>query len=136
MSILSTHLTVWAGAGWGLIGGLCVEALWLYSRIRGPSRFSWRKPIPEGRAAYLVSVVMRVGLGAGLAAAATGSDQVSGSLAAFGLGVAAPLVLEKLAQTVPLTGTLGSAQENKPPRKPALAATDPPGEGGEAGDAS
>ena len=58
--------------------------------------------------AYLVSVVIRVGLGAGLAAAATGSDQVSGSLAAFGIGVAAPLVLEKLAQTVPLTGTLGT----------------------------
>lgn len=85
--------------------------------------------------AYLVSVVIRVGLGAGLAAAATGSDQVSGSLAAFGIGVAAPLVLEKLAQTVPLTGTLGTVQEDKV-RTHALAGSDPPDETREADDAS
>lgn len=85
--------------------------------------------------AYLVSVLIRVGVGAGLAAAATGSGQVSGSLAAFGLGVAAPLVLEKLAQTVPLTGTLGSVQKDKV-HSHALAAPDPPDETGEADDAS
>jgi len=117
VSILSTHLSVHAGAEWGLIGGLCVEASWLYSRIRGSHRgsnlFPWRKPIPEGRMAYLVSVIVRVGLGAGLAGAAAGVGQVSGSFAAFGLGVAAPLVLEKLAKTVPLTGSLSNVQENR-----------------------
>jgi hypothetical protein len=50
-------------------------------------------------------VVVRVGAGAGLAAAAAGSGQVSGTLAAFALGVATPLVIEKLSSTIALTGT-------------------------------
>ena len=115
-------------------------------KIRGAGEWSLRRPIPQGLTAYVVSVVIRVGVGASLAAAATGSGQVSGSLAAFGLGVAAPLVLEKLAQTVPLTGTLGSAtRENQPtptrelPTKPTCQAPapapDPPGEIGEVSDA-
>jgi len=66
--------------------------------------------------AYLISVVVRVGSGAFLAAAAAGSGQVSGSLAAFGLGAAAPLVVEKLSKTVPLTGSVGSRE---PTLKPA-----------------
>lgn len=63
-------------------------------------------PIPQGLAAYVISVVARVGAAAGLAAAATSSGQVSGPFAAFGLGVAAPLVVEKLSRAIPLTGTL------------------------------
>ena len=31
---------------------------------------------------------------------------MSGSFAAFGLGIAAPLVVEKLASAIPLTGTV------------------------------
>jgi hypothetical protein len=91
---------------WGLIGGSCVEALWLSARIRKDPRWSWRKPIPQGLTAYLISVVLRVGAGAGLAAAAAGSGQISGNFAAFILGVSAPLVIEKLAQVIPLTGSL------------------------------
>ena len=86
--------------------------------------------------AYLVSVIVRVGLGAGLAGAAAAGGQVSGSFAAFSLGVAAPLVLEKLAKTVPLTGSLSNIQENKQTRPHALASSDPPDETTEAGDAS
>jgi hypothetical protein len=89
-----------------------VEGLWLYSQIRSAEgHWSWRRPIPQGLAAYLISVFVRVGAGAGLAAAAAGSGQVSGTLAAFGLGVAAPLVVEKLAQVVPLTGRPKDAPE-------------------------
>jgi hypothetical protein len=95
----------WVAAAWGLTGGLCVEALALHSYIRSTRRWDWRRPIPQGMAAFFVSVVIRVGAGAGLAAAAAGSGQVAGSLAAFGLGVAAPLVVEKLAQAVPLASS-------------------------------
>lgn len=98
-------MNVWVATSWGVLGGLCVEALWLYSRIRSDLLWSWRRPIPQGLTAYLISLVARVGVGAGVAAAAAGSGQVSGPLAAFGLGVGAPLVVEKLAQTVPLTAS-------------------------------
>jgi hypothetical protein len=39
-----------------------------------------------------------------LAAAAAGSGQAAGTLAAFGLGVGAPFAVQKLAHTVHLTG--------------------------------
>ena len=104
--MLATHLSALAGAGWGLVGGLCVEALWLHSHIRSAARWSWRRPIPQGLDAYLISVVLRVGAGAGLAAAAASSGQASGTLAAFGLGVGAPFAVQKLAHTVHLTGPL------------------------------
>ena len=74
-------MDTWGAAAWGLTGGLCVEALALYSLIRGSRRWSWRRPIPQGLVAYVISVVLRVGAGAGLAAAASGSRQVSGTLA-------------------------------------------------------
>jgi hypothetical protein len=99
-------MSAWTAAAWGLAGGLCVEALALYSLIRNSRTWYWRRPIPQGLAAYLISVILRVAAGAGLAAAAAGSRQVSGTFAAFGLGIAAPLVVEKLSQLIPLTGTL------------------------------
>lgn len=117
-----------AAAGWGLVGGMCVEALALYSLIRTNSQWSWRKPIPQGLAAYLISVIVRAGAGAGVAAAAAGSGQVSGTLAAFGLGVAAPLVVEKLAQTVPLLQP--AAASDRPAVLPAMGGPgDPPSSG-------
>jgi hypothetical protein len=103
----------WVAAAWGLTGGLCVEALTLYSHIRATQRWNWRRPIPQGLAAFLISICIRAGAGAGLAAAAAGSGQVSGSLAAFGLGVAAPLVVAKLAQTVPLVGSEIAVAQNR-----------------------
>jgi hypothetical protein len=103
-------MSAWGAAVWGLAGGLCVEALALYSMIRKSRLWSWRKPIPQGLAAYLISVVLRAGAGAALAGAAAGSGQVSGSFAAFALGVAAPLVVEKLSRAVPLSGTVVSGQ--------------------------
>lgn len=96
-------MNMWAAAAWGLAGGFCVEALELYVRIRRTPKWNWRQPIPQGMAAFAVSVLVRLGVGAVLAAATAGSRQISSPLAAFGLGVAAPLVIEKLARGVPLT---------------------------------
>ena len=56
----------------------------------------------QGLDAYLTSVVLRVGAGAGLAAAAVGSGQACATLAAFGLGVGAPFAVQKLALNRPL----------------------------------
>jgi hypothetical protein len=129
MSVLATHLSALAGAGWGLVGGLCVEALWLHSQIRSAKKWSWRRPIPQGLDAYLISVVLRVGAGAGLAAAAVSSGQASGALAAFGLGVGAPLAVQKLAKSVRLTGALTTEAD------PAAAPGPPAAPGEEVGDA-
>ncbi len=112
MIVLATHLSAWAGAGWGLAGGFCVEALWLHSQIRSArGHWSWRRPIPQGLTAYVISVMARVGVGGLVAAAAAGSGRVSSTLVAFGLGVGAPLAVEKLAQAVPLTGHLPSSPD-------------------------
>jgi len=95
MSVLATHLSASAGAGWGLAGGLCVEALWLHTQIRGAKgHWSWRRPIPQGLTAYVISIMARVGVGGLVAAAAAGSGRVSSALVAFGLGVGAPLAVE------------------------------------------
>ena len=83
---------------------MCVEGLELYATIHRTPEWHWRKPIPQGLAAFTMSVLIRVLVGAAVAAAAAGSGQVSGSLAAFGLGVAAPLIIEKLTRYIPLTG--------------------------------
>jgi hypothetical protein len=107
MSASATGLSAWAGAGWGLAGGLCVELLWLHTQIRkAKGHWSWRRPIPQGLTAYAISVMARVGVGGFVAAAAAGSGRVSSVIVAFGLGVGAPLAVEKLAQAVPLTGHL------------------------------
>jgi hypothetical protein len=111
-------MDVGVATGWGVVGGACVEALWLYSRIRSDLLWSWRRPIPQGLTAYIISFVARIGVAAGVAAAAAGSGQVSGPLAAFGLGVGAPLVVEKLSRAIPVvySGTgKEDAQSKRPP---------------------
>src|ERR1044071_9593079 len=95
-------MNAWTASVWGLSGGACVEALALYGLIRRSENWSWRRPISQGLSAYLISVILRMGAGGVLAAAAAGSQQVSGPFAAFGLGVAAPLVVEKLSRAIPL----------------------------------
>lgn len=98
-------LPVWEAVAWGLAGGLCVEALELYAHIRRVQKWSWRRPIKQGMAAFLVTLVIRGGLGSVLAAAAAASGQISGAFGALALGVAAPLILEKLAKQIPLTNS-------------------------------
>jgi hypothetical protein len=96
-------MALWLAAIWGLAGGMSVEGVELYARIHHVRDWSWRKPIPQGLAAYLLSLVIRAGFSAGLTTAAAASDQVVGAFAMFGIGVAAPLVIEKLARGIPLS---------------------------------
>lgn len=109
-------MSIWSATAWGLVGGLCVEALALHALIHKAKKWTLRKPIPQGLAAYLISVIVRAGVGAGLAAAAAGSGQVSGSFGAFGLGVAAPLIIEKLSRTIPVDDASPIPDPNKVPK--------------------
>ena len=97
-------MAVWLATVWGLTGALCVEALELYAHIRRTSNWDWRCPVDQGMVPFVVTVVIRVGVGAALAAAFAGSNQVSGPLAAFTLGVASPMVVTRLASAIPLSG--------------------------------
>jgi hypothetical protein len=80
-----------------------MEALELYAHIRHAPKWDWRSPIEQGMVAFVVAVVLRVGVGSALAAVFAGSHQVSSPLVAFTLGVAAPMVVARLAKAIPLT---------------------------------
>jgi hypothetical protein len=96
-------MEVWQAAMWGLAGGLCVE-LWNLHMLTREARFSWRCPIPQGLSAYLTAIATRLALGAIVAAAAAAGGEIKGVWIAFGLGVAAPVVLQRVAGDVPLSG--------------------------------
>jgi hypothetical protein len=96
-------------AAWGLFGGFAVEGLEFAAAIRRTGRWPWRQPGEPGPLPFVVSIIIRLGVGAGLAAAAGVADQISGPFGAVALGVAAPLVVEQLARQVYLTGS--SAQD-------------------------
>lgn len=111
-------MEVWQAALWGLAGGVCVEALELYANIHRASKWSWRRPIKQGLTAFITALIIRVGVAAVVAAAAAGSHQISGPLAAFGFGVSAPLVIVHLARAVPMTGEIGTPAQQAVTRRP------------------
>ena len=102
-------MEVWQAGLWGLAGGFCVE-LWNLHRLTRQTAWSWRRPIPQGLSAYVTAALTRLAIGAIVAAAAAAGDEIRGVWVAFGLGVAAPVVIQRLAADVPLAG----GEEPKP----------------------
>jgi hypothetical protein len=96
-------MTAWQYALWGLFGGFAVEGLEFRGAIHRVGGWPWRRPGEPGPLAMLVSVLIRLLVGAGLAIAAGTTGQVSGPFGAIGVGVAAPLLIEQLARQVRLT---------------------------------
>ncbi len=86
----------WVAASWGLVGAGAVEALALYKAIHRVKEFPWRVKGEVHFHAYLASVVIRITLGAGLAAAFGASGQIAGPLGAVIVGIAAPKIVEQL----------------------------------------
>lgn len=91
---------LWECALWGLFGGAAVEGLEWAAVMRRTGGWPWGRR-RRARSPILASVVIRLGVGAGLAAALGASGPMS-ALSALGAGVAAPLIIEKLAQQVPV----------------------------------
>lgn len=89
----------WSGLLWGMAGAGFIEGLDLLGAIRRVKDYPWRATgeVPIGP--YLLSVVIRVGVGAGLAAALASSGQIAGAVGAIAAGVAAPKIIEQLART-------------------------------------
>lgn len=132
----------WTACLWGLAGAAAVEALELYRAIQRVKGFPWRMPDEVPLAPYLVAVVIRNALGAGLAAAFGSSGQIAGPLGATAVGVAAPKIVEQLLRqglSHPAVEPVPSQVTPTPqtPVDPGSAATSPaqttPPIGGEAG---
>ncbi|MFW6724182.1 hypothetical protein ACHZ98_29340 [Streptomyces sp. MAR4 CNY-716] len=150
---------------WGAFGGCAMEALDFIVAVRRWRRWPWDmgsaslvaeqgQPTPAGAlspgrtlpapgvGAYLVAGVLRVGLGAGIAAAVGASAPDTGSpWLLLVVGAAAPLLLEKLTMLVPLLQAApavpaaagpslpapqSSAAEGPPPETAASAPASPP----------
>jgi hypothetical protein len=89
----------------GAIGGAVVEAYDIVAVARATRRWPWLDPRKSAEettrverwnafGVWLLATIVRIAAGGGVAAAA--SSQMTGELAAFGLGVAGPLALERI----------------------------------------
>lgn len=102
---------------WGAFGGFAVEGLDFITAVRRHGRWPWRVPGPleVGAPGYIVAELIRLIIGGGLASAMAVSEQSTSAVGALAVGVAAPLIVERLSRAIPLTD---SAEEtgNRPPR--------------------
>ena len=88
-------MALWVACLWGLAGSALVEALDLYQAIQRVKDFPWRLEGEVFLLPYVVSVVIRLGLGTGVAAAFGASAQIAGPLGALAVGVAAPKIVQQ-----------------------------------------
>jgi hypothetical protein len=87
-----------AAALWGFVGAAAIEAWDLYGAIHRVKGFPWKFAGEVALAPYLVSVMLRVFLGIGMAVAFVASGQAAGPVGAVAIGIAAPKLLEQLAR--------------------------------------
>jgi hypothetical protein len=83
---------------WGFVGAAAIEAWDLYSAIHRVKGFPWKLDGEVALGPYLVSVVLRVLLGIGVALAFVASGQAGGPVGVVAIGIAAPKLLETLAR--------------------------------------
>jgi hypothetical protein len=91
-------MSLWVAAVWGLVGAGAIEAWDLYGAIHRVKGFPWTVKGEVALTPYLVSVVLRVLLGVGMATAFVASGQADGPVGVVAIGIAAPKLLEQLAR--------------------------------------
>jgi hypothetical protein len=93
---------------WGLGGGFAVEGLDLYGALRRRGRWPWRVRGPRevGAVGYFVAELVRLVIGGVLAAALAESNQITTAFGALAVGVAAPLIVERLTRVIPLADSV------------------------------
>jgi hypothetical protein len=99
-------MTGWEAALWGLLGGAVAEALNLSASMRPTGtqrRWRWPWNNQADRPMMLVAVTLRLFVGCGLAGAMGASEQIPTAFTAFLAGVAAPLIVAKVFQTIPVS---------------------------------
>lgn len=117
---------------WGLSGGFAVEGLDLYGAVRRRGCWPWRAGGPRevGAVGYVVAEMIRLLIGSVLASALAESGQITTAFGALAVGVAAPLIVERLARAIPLTDS-GQHAESVPTDKwlPAASGSELNGQG-------
>lgn len=83
---------------WGLGGAAAIESLDLYKAIRRTKDYPWRHPDEVPLGPYILSVVIRIALGAIAAGACSASSQIAGPAGALAAGFAAPKLFEQLSR--------------------------------------
>jgi len=91
---------------WGLFGGFAVEGLELYAAVRRRGVLPWRvkahgRRPPAGPLAYAIAETIRMLIGAGLAGAISGSGQPLTPMGAVAIGVATPIIVQRILETFP-----------------------------------
>lgn len=100
---------MWVEAAlWGLGGGFAVEGLDFYGAVRRHGCWPWRVRGPRevGAVGYFVAELIRLVTGSVLASALAESSQVTTAFGALAVGVAAPLLVERLTRAIPLTDSV------------------------------
>jgi hypothetical protein len=92
---------------WGLFGGVLVAGLDFIAVVGRIGDWPWRARKKLRAGPYVAATLVRLLLGAGLALAAGQSGLVSNALSAVTIGIATPLIVEKLARA----GTQLTARE-------------------------
>lgn len=119
-------------AAWGLFGGFAVEGLQLASAIRRTTTWPWTRPEEPSFWPYMLSIFIRLAVGAGLAGAAAASDKITTVIAAVSLGVAAPLVIEQMMRAIPgqtaemISTSTSAPTPELPPTRPSGSPVYPP----------
>ncbi|WP_131831609.1 hypothetical protein [Pseudofrankia asymbiotica] len=104
---------------WGLFGGFCAEGLGFYIAVRHKVTWPWRARGGPSLLVYASAELVRLIIGAGLAWAFAASGQIATPVAALAVGVAAPLLVERLSQAGPLTvGESAAPRLARPARRP------------------
>lgn len=85
--------------GWGIFGGLLVAGLDFVGAVGRIGDWPWGDGRRMRIGPYSAAMAVRVALGGGLALAAGQSGLIINAISAVGVGVATPLVVEKLGQT-------------------------------------
>jgi hypothetical protein len=113
-----SEMSWWAAALWGFMGAAAIEAWDLYGAIHRVKGFPWKVDGEVAFAPYLVSVLLRIFLGVGMAVAFVASGQANGPVGVVAIGIAAPKLLEQLArQAISQTAADDAAGHMHPARR-------------------
>lgn len=107
-------LQLWEVAVWGVFGGIAIDGIELVKVIRA---HGGNLPPDVRHWPYWFAEFLRLAIGGGFAIALNDAGQINGAFGALAVGAAAPLIAEKLSQTLPLpedSGLVGQREANRP----------------------
>jgi hypothetical protein len=90
----------WVAILVGLGGAIALEAVQFRVAIRRTGDWPWKSAEEPRPWPFLVSIILRFGIAAGVTAIFFVSGQISNPLAAFTIGLASPGIVEQLARLV------------------------------------